>query len=280
MSRNTTSPRGLPARRQREMARFLRTRTDSVVDHGTLAARFEVSEQTVRRDLRKLEAEGVVQRTFGGAIVHGQHERTEPAFHTRETREAGAKHALAQAALQELSPGEGLFLDASSTVLFLARALPRQWRGDAATAGLPALAELAARPEVRLTVLGGEYQRSSNCIRGDALLRQLRALRFDTAVISARAVHPQLGLCEADPEEAALKRAVVAISRRVLVLVDHTKLHRTAAHHYADLDDVSVLLTDAGASDDAIADLRKATSTPIRASSGSPPPIAAGSNGC
>lgn len=255
--------RELPAQRRRQMARFLRTHPDDAVDLRSLAARFQVSEQTVRRDLAALERDGVVERTFGGAIVREAAERGEPTFHARESRQHAAKAELAAAALDQLTPGEGLFLDASSTVLHLARRLPASWSGDATTAGVPAFMELASRPELRLTALGGEYHRSSNCLRGQVVLEQLARLRFDTAVISARTVHPRFGLCEADADEAALKRLVLAVSARVLVLVDHTKLQRTSAHHYADLEQVDLVLTDAAADPGLIEALQAVSPTPI-----------------
>lgn len=264
MEHHEPTGRGLPVQRRRAMAAFLAERPDAGADLHTLSQRFEVSEQTVRRDLTVLEHEGLVERTFGGAIVRRATDRREPSFHARERREHHAKAAMAAAALAEIQPEQGLFLDGSSSVLYLARLLPGDWCGDAATAGMPALVELASRPGVRLTVLGGGYHRSSNCLRGSTLVEQLARLRFDTAVISARAVHPRLGLCEADADEAALKRTLLGVSARVIVLADPTKLGRTAAHHYGHLDDVDLLLTGPEADDRSIVALQTASDTPVR----------------
>lgn len=242
-----TSPersRTLPASRRMEMARFLATRPSSVVDLASLAERFGVSEQTIRRDLERLEREGLVRRTFGGAIVQDPVQRQEPSFHEREHLQATSKRAIAELALERLREGEGVFFDGSSTVLHLVRLVPTEWSGDAATSGLVTLNELARRQEVRLTALGGVYEHTSGCVRGAATRRQLETLRFDTAFISARAVHLTLGLCEANADEAELKRTLLTTTARVIGLVDSSKLGATAAHHYADLSRIDELITD------------------------------------
>lgn len=241
--------RTLPAGRQLAMARFLAERASKVVDLPSLARRFEVSEQTIRRDLKRLEEQGLVSRTFGGAIVNGPVQREEPAFHEREHLNAAGKHAVAEAALPLLRDGEGVFFDASSTVLHLVRQVPVTWSGDATTSGLPALTELMRREQARVTVLGGTYEHRSRCIRGEPARRQLEELRFDTAFVSARSLHLGLGLCEASPGEAELKRVLLGTAARIIVLIDGTKLGKTAAHHYADLDQVHQLITDDGIDD-------------------------------
>lgn len=248
--------RTLPAGRQLEMARFLAERPSTVVDLPSLARRFGVSEQTIRRDLKRLEGRGLVRRTFGGAIVQEPARREEPSFHEREHLNASGKGAIAREALKLLRDGEGVFFDASSTVLHLVRRLPADWSGDATTAGLPALNELVGREEVSVTVLGGGYERRSRCIRGGPARQQLEGLRFDRAFISARALHTELGLCEASPGEAELKRALFGSAAHVIALIDSTKLGATAAHHYAGLDQVDLIITDDGLDPPAARQLR------------------------
>jgi DeoR family transcriptional regulator, fructose operon transcriptional repressor len=241
----TGARRVLPAARQALLVRHLSEQAPGVVDLGSLATMLGVSVQTVRRDLEHLAAAGLVERTFGGAIVRSNDVRFEPSYDERTRRALAQKRAIAEVALGLLHDDEGLFLDGSSTVLQLARILPTSWSGDAVTAGLPALIELAERPRVRLTLVGGEYLRESHVVRGATTLDQLRTMRFDTCVVSARAVHPDLGACEARDDEAALKRTVISRSSRTILLADAGKLGRTAAHHVVPLSEVDVVVTDA-----------------------------------
>jgi DeoR family transcriptional regulator, fructose operon transcriptional repressor len=237
--------RVLPAARHARLIQHLLQEAPGVVDLPSLASVLGVSIQTVRRDLEQLAAAGLVERTFGGAIVRANDVRFEPSYDERTSRALTQKRAMAEVALGLLSEDEGLFLDGSSTVLQLARILPSSWSGDAATTGVPALIELAERQRVRLTLIGGEYQRASHVVRGATTLAQLATMRFDTCVISARAVHPDQGACEARDDEAALKRSVIDRSSRTILLADAGKLDRTAAHHVATLASIDIIVTDA-----------------------------------
>lgn len=260
-----------PAGRRIAMARWLRERDDPAVDLDSLADRFGVSVQTVRRDLSELEAEGLVRRTFGGALVLDPAPRREPTFHERERDRAPQKQALARHAVTLLARGEGVFLDGSSTVLHVARGLAEDWEGEVATPGLPAVLHLAMLPGVRLTLLGGALQPAAGVVRDAITIAQVGALRFDTAIVSCRALHPQLGACEADPGEAALKRAVMSVARRTVLLVDASKLDGTAAHHVADSAEFAAIVTDDQARPEQIAALRDAGSDVVVVGSGTDP---------
>ena len=246
-----------PAGRRIAMARWLRERGHPAVDLDSLAERFGVSVQTVRRDLTDLEAAGLVRRTFGGAVVLDAAPRREPTFHEREQDRSPEKEVLARLAVSSLAQGEGVFLDGSSTVLHVARGLPTDWTGQIATPGLPAVLHLATLPGVRLTLLGGALQQEAGVVRDAVTIAQVSAMRFDTAVVSCRALHPRLGACEADPDEAALKRAVMHVARRTVLLVDASKLGGTAAHHFADAGAFDVVITDAQAPPGLVAALRE-----------------------
>lgn len=252
------APRTLPAGRRIAMAQWLRERSDPSVDLDSLADRFGVSVQTIRRDLAELETDGIVRRTFGGAVVLEPAPRLEPSFHDREQDRALQKQALARRALGFLAQGEGVFLDGSSTVLHVARSLPTDWEGEVATPGLPAMLELAGASGVRLTLLGGALLRDAGVVRDATTTAQVAAMRFDTALISCRALHPRLGACESEPAEAALKRAVMQVSRRTILIVDASKIDATAAHHVADTADFDVVLTDDQARPEQISALREA----------------------
>jgi len=247
----------LPAERLARMRSYLQDRPESVVDLATLARLFAVSQQTVRRDLAVLEADGLVHRTFGGAVVQSSGLRVEPALHTRHSHAANLKAAIAEAARRYLRNEDGIYLDASTTVLALARRVPDDWQGSATTSSLPTVQELGPRVRGSLTLLGGQYRPSSECVGGVPALTQLATQRFATAFLSCRALSTRHGLTEAREDEAALKRLVIANSARVVLLVDSTKLETVAAHHFADIKQANVLVVDDLAPADLVAALRE-----------------------
>src|SRR5438445_12131793 len=117
----------LPAQRKLQLASLV-AETD-VLTLDTLARKLGVRTQTIRRDLVHLERQGLVRRTYGGAITREALERSEPAFVAREATRAAEKRAIAQTALASLRRGEAIFFDASTTVLTLVRLLPDDWQG-------------------------------------------------------------------------------------------------------------------------------------------------------
>src|SRR5947209_10532897 len=118
----------LPAQRKLQLAGLVAEADVLTLD--ALARKLGVSTQTVRRDLAHLERQGLVRRTYGGAITREALDRSEPAFVAREATQAAEKRAIAQAALTLLRRGEPIFFDASTTVLMLARLLPDDWQGE------------------------------------------------------------------------------------------------------------------------------------------------------
>lgn len=245
----------LPAQRKLQLASLV-AETD-VLTLDALAHRLGVSTQTIRRDLAHLERQGLVRRTYGGAITREALERSEPAFVAREATRAAEKRAIAQAALASLRCGETIFFDASTTVLTLARLLPDDWQGEIVVTSLPAAMEVSRLPGAQLTVVGGEFRYSSRSFGGPLAEEMLQRLCVGTAYISARGLDLQRGLMEAHAGEAALKRIIMGNAARTTVLVDSSKLGATALHRIAPLNAVHTVITDSQAPAGLVAGMRK-----------------------
>jgi DeoR family fructose operon transcriptional repressor len=222
-----------------------------------LARRFAVSTQTVRRDLRALEAQGLLRRTYGGAITRGNEPAPERAFHTRLDENGQLKEEIARAALHLLQPDQTIMFDASSTVLHLARLLPMDFTGTAVVNALPIAMELSRRSGLNVTFLGGTLRHTSLSFAGPLAEATLRRLFVDTAVISARGYSVAHGVTEANPYEAQLKELVVAKSQQVIALIDASKLGKAALMQVAPVDCVRVLVTDHSADPETVAAIRQ-----------------------
>jgi len=237
-----------------------------------LARRFAVSTQTIRRDLRAMETQGLLRRTYGGAITRGAPHSLEHNFLSRAEERRSEKEAIALAALPLLCPGQTIMFDASSTVLHLARRLPPDFEGTAVINSLPIGIELGKRHRLNITFLGGAMRHTSLSFAGPMAEAAMHRLFVDCAVISARGCGVGQGLTEANPFEARLKELVVANAARVIALIDSSKLGKAALMHFAPLSRVETLVTDPGADPEMIASLRAAGMTIIIAE---PPAVAA-----
>ncbi len=222
-----------------------RARTEGRVDVTTLAELFDVTAETVRRDLTSLERQGLLRRVHGGAIPV---ERLgfEPALATRDAAASSEKERIAKAALAEL-PNEGaILLDAGTSTARLAEILPLDRELTVVTNALPIAATLAARPNITVHLLGGRV-RGRTMATVDAWAARLLADTYvDVAFMGTNGISVERGLTTPDVAEAEVKRAMIAAARRTVVLADHTKVGVDHFARFGAVTDVDVLVTDSG----------------------------------
>jgi len=206
-----------------------------------LAGEFGVSEDAIRRDLRALAAEGRCRRVYGGALP------IYPATATMEARlgeGTARKRLLARAAAATIEPGEFLFLDSSSTNLVLVEFLPEDRELTVATNSVQIAAALLLRQDLRLIVIGGSVDPVvGGCVDASAT-RAIAQMRFDRAFLGVCSITAEDGVGAFDFADAAFKRAVVASSRRTLVLAISDKFGDRALHHVARLDQIDTLVVE------------------------------------
>lgn len=222
-----------------------RARAQGRVDVSALAAEFEVTTETIRRDLTVLERHGVVRKVHGGAIPV---ERLgfEPGLAARDVVMTAEKERIAKAALAEL-PAEGaVLLDAGTTTSRLAEVWPADRELTVVTNALPIANALAGRPLTTVLIVGGKVRGRTMAAVDDWALRSLADSYVDVAFIGANGLSVERGLTTPDTGEAAVKRAMIAAARRVVVLADHTKIGNDCLARFGALSDVDVLITDSG----------------------------------
>jgi DeoR family transcriptional regulator, fructose operon transcriptional repressor len=214
------------------------------VDVAALAAEFEVTAETVRRDLTALERNGLLRRVHGGAIPV---ERLgfEPGLAARDTVMTEEKERIAKAALAELPTEGSVLLDAGTTTARLAELLPSDRDLTVVTNALPIALTLSVRPGLTL-LLGGRVRGRTLAAVDDWALQGLRDVNVDVAFVGTNGISVERGLTTPDPAEGAVKRAMIAAAGRVVVLADHTKVGVETFARFGDLGDVDLLVTDAG----------------------------------
>lgn len=207
------------------------------------AAALGVSEMTIRRDLRQLAAQGLVNRVAGGAS--GVAPGAGVPFEERSDAATGEKDAVARAAVALVPAGSVVALDAGTTVAALAALLPAGV--TVVSHSVPVITTCVTRADVELIALGGAYHGSTRSFTGPITRSGLDDLAVDVAVLSATAAGPG-GVYSANASDAETKRAMARIAGRVVLLVDHGKIGARAPMRFLDLAEVDVVVTDSGAS--------------------------------
>jgi len=228
-----------------------------------LAQELNVTEDTVRRDLRDLAAAGLCQKVYGGAVrMPGAPEAG--SFTQRATRQLGGKALLGTAAAALIAPGSVVFLDAGSSNLALAEALPRT-RLTVITNAPAIAARLLDQPHIELIVIGGRIKQDIGASVGPTALREIEAIRPDLYVLGACGVDPGAGVTAVDFEEAEFKRRVAARSRATLVLATGDKLGAVAHYAVLPLSQLTHLVVPGDTGDDLADACRAAGANVLRA---------------
>jgi DeoR/GlpR family transcriptional regulator of sugar metabolism len=230
-----------------------RLRTHGRVLAADLTAELDVSSDTVRRDLRELDEAGLLRRVHGGALP--RHGDASP-FATRERRAPEAKASIARRAADLVRDGQVVVLDGGTTTLQLARALRPDLRASVITTSPPIALALADYRGLEVTVVGGTLRPNALVTVGAAAIEALRVVRADIVFLGVCGLHPEIGVTTEDLEERHVKAAMIDGAAEVVALADHDKLGTAMPVLVAPPRAVTHLVTDADASEAALAPYR------------------------
>jgi DeoR family fructose operon transcriptional repressor len=212
-----------------------------------LASHFDVTTETVRRDLSQLERLKLLRRVHGGAVSMRSVTMLEAQLPDRDLAQSDEKERIARVAATLLPEGGcTLLLDAGSTTVRLAGLLPPTEHWTVITHAVPIAALLAGLPHVDLHLLPGRVRPLTQAAVGQTTVEAIRQLRADLVFIGTNGISARHGLSTPDPEEAATKRALIGSAQRVVALTDSTKVGQERTVRFADLEDVDLLVTDDG----------------------------------
>ena len=215
-----------------------------------IAVELDVSEDSVRRDLRELAAAGLCQRVYGGALP------VSPAvadYATRREVAVASKERVAAAAAALVRPGGVAILDGGTTTLAVVAALPRDLEATIVTHSPTIATALADHPGVEVQVLGGRLFRHSMVTCGAAAVEAAQGISADVFLLGVTGVHHEAGLTTGDADEAAMKRALSRRAADTFVLASVEKVGAASPFLVLPVSDVSGIVTDAPADDPTIA---------------------------
>ncbi|WP_307452304.1 MULTISPECIES: DeoR/GlpR family DNA-binding transcription regulator [Microbacterium] len=221
----------------------------SVVD---LARRFDVTTETVRRDLDRLEGTGSLRRVHGGAVSTDRASTAETTLTERRDRHGDAKRAIAADAASLIgSTFRGsIFFDGGTTPAAVAAALPEilgpgSTGVEVVTHSLETAHLLAGEEQLSLTVIGGRVRGVTAAAVGAHTVHAITQLRPDIAFVGTNGLSAGFGLSTPDPDEAAVKSAIIQSARRIVLVADAAKFGEELLVRFARLDEIDVLVTNA-----------------------------------
>ena len=212
---------------------------------GELADRFGVSVVTIRKDLDELGAEGLLERTFGGAVF-SHRSRFNRSFLQRALEHRREKRAIAAAALEYVQDGDTIILDAGTTTLALAQLLKEHVKSVfVITCSVPVALELSSAG-YDILLLGGIVRNKSLALLGRETLRIIERYRGDKAFLGSTGFTAEMGHSTPNPDDAQVKEALIRIADEAYVLVDSSKYGHNCLTSFAQLRDVHLTITDSG----------------------------------
>lgn len=227
------------------------------VEVTALAEQLNVTAETIRRDLTALERRGLLKRMHGGAIP-ADAVALEPALEERIGHRAAEKQRIALRAIEEFPDGGSVLLDAGTTTLAIAHALPDDLSLTVVANSPMICAILASKPGITLLQLGGRVRELTGAAVGRWTTDALAELTIDVGFIGANGFDAARGLTTPDESEAATKRAMVEACRSTVLVADSSKAAHAHLHRFAAIDEVDLIITDAGIDESVAESLRAA----------------------
>lgn len=208
-----------------------------------LAQQFAVSDETIRRDLSRMEEEGLLQKTYGGAFIQkGMHRVVRVGL--REHTCVEGKNVIGTLAAELIEPGDTIFLDASSTSLFIASHILEKKNLVVITNALRVAETLALANSMKVICVGGTLRSATLTLVGRAAEAGIGNYFADKAFISCDGLHQERGITDSDEREAEVRKQMIRQAESAILVVDATKFDRTSFVHVASFDQFDTLITD------------------------------------
>jgi DeoR family transcriptional regulator, glycerol-3-phosphate regulon repressor len=207
-----------------------------------LARHFDVTLQTIRRDLAELAQTGQLERVHGGAVLPSGPSNI--GYGERRRLQGDAKAAMARACAALIPHDAALFLAIGTSTEAVARELLRHRNLLVVTNNMNVANILVANPDCQIILAGGTIRRSDGGIVGTLAVQTIRQFKFDLAVIGCSGLDRDGDLLDFDLQEVGVNQAILAQSRQRILVADHSKFQRTAPVRLASLADLDVFVTD------------------------------------
>lgn len=208
-----------------------------------LSRKFNVTEETIRRDLEKLDNEGLAKKTYGGAVVN-QNLNTDIPFNVRKRANVELKQKIAEKIAEMIHDGDYIMLDASSTAIYVTKCIINRKNITLITNSVETVLELADKSDWNILSTGGSLKKGALSLVGTSAERMIRGFHVDLAVCSCKGIDINMGLTDSNEKDSVIKQAIFAAANRKILAVDSTKFDKISFVRVCDIGDVDTIVTD------------------------------------
>ena len=233
---------------ERRNAILARLNAHGKVIVSDLSREFDVTEETIRRDLEKLDNEGLAKKTYGGAVVN-QTANTDLPFNVRKRANVDLKQRIAEKIAALIHDGDYIMLDASSTAIYVTKCIKSRKNITLITNSVEIMLELADKDDWRILSTGGSLKKGSLSLVGTSAERMIRGFHVDLAVCSCKGMDMKLGITDSNEKDSEIKQAIFAAADRKVLAVDSTKFDKISFVRVCDVNEVDTVVTDERPSD-------------------------------
>ena len=231
----------LAAERRNEILAVLKDEGKVIV--ADLSRKYNVTEETIRRDLEKLENDGYAERTYGGAVVKGS-EKDELPFLVRKRENAEAKKSIATSLCDLIHDGDRIMLDASTTALFVAKQIKEKKNITVITNSLEIMLELSDVQGWKVLSTGGEMKGRALSLVGYQAERMIDGFHVDKAIISCKGVDLKKGFSDSNELDAGIKKKMLDSATIKIMAVDNCKFDQISFTQVIGFSEIDILATD------------------------------------
>lgn len=231
----------LAIERRREI--LARLENDGKVIVAELSKDFNVTEETIRRDLEKLDKEGLVSKTYGGAVAKHDPALDLP-YKVRISVNVAEKQKISDSVADMVKDGDRIMLDASSTAIYIVKKLKSKRNLTVITNSVEILLELADKPDFTVLSTGGILKEGALSLTGSSAEKMIRSYHVDMAICSCKGIDVDLGITDSNEKDCLIKQAMFESAERRILAVDSGKFDKKSFVKLSELSAVDIIVTD------------------------------------
>lgn len=218
-------------------------KNEKKVTVSSLSKKYGVTEETIRRDLEKLEAEGFLTRTFGGAVINSGSQKEHIHFYKRSVINQEEKRKIAGLAKGILETKRTITADASTTTMEAIKQL-KGYKGKTILSSSTEIFREMTGSGLHIISTGGIYNEETLSLQGNIAKDNIKKYHVDIAVISCKGLDMEKGIMDSSERETDVKTEMIKQALEIALLADHTKFERTAFVKFLELEKIDYLITD------------------------------------